>query len=119
MKNEIILNDNIKIEDLIYEVRGKQVMLDSDLAKLYCVETKRINESVKNNLEKFPERFSWVLTNDEENILRSKISTSSLINNYGGRRYNTRFFIEQGVAMIETILRTPLTEEINGLNYDK
>ena len=55
----------IKIENLIYEIRGKQVMLDSDLAKLYKVETKRINEAVKNNPEKFPERFSWKLTNIE------------------------------------------------------
>ncbi len=54
------------IENLIYEIRGKQVMLDSDLARLYHVETKRINEAVRNNPEKFPERFSWILTNDEE-----------------------------------------------------
>lgn len=52
--NDLIIKDNIKIEELIYEVRGKQVMLDSDLAKLYEVETKRINEAVKNNIEKFP-----------------------------------------------------------------
>ena len=50
---------------MIYEIRGKQVMLDSDLAKLYHVETKRINEAVKNNREKFPERFSFILTNEE------------------------------------------------------
>ena len=56
--NDIILNEELRIEDMIYEVRGVQVMLDSDLAKLYQVETKRINEAVKNNLEKFPERFS-------------------------------------------------------------
>ena len=56
--NELIVKDDIKIENMIYEVRGKQVMLDSDLAKLYQVETKRINEAVKNNLKKFPERFS-------------------------------------------------------------
>ena len=52
--NDLIIKDNIKIEELIYEVRGKQVMLDSDLAILYEVETKRINEAVKNNIEKFP-----------------------------------------------------------------
>ena len=62
--NEIIEKE-IKIENMIYEIRGKQVMLDSDLAKLYQVETKRINEAVKNNLEKFPERFSWKLTAEE------------------------------------------------------
>ena len=64
--NDLIEKENIKIENMIYEVRGKQVMLDSDLAKLYRVETKRINEAVKNNMEKFPERFSFILTNEEE-----------------------------------------------------
>ena len=52
--NNIVVSDNIKIENMIYEIRGKQVMLDSDLARLYGVETKRINEAVKNNIEKFP-----------------------------------------------------------------
>ena len=64
-----------KIENLIYEIRGKQVMLDSDLAMLYKVETKRINEAVKNNPLKFPERFSWCLTKYDWDLLRSKIST--------------------------------------------
>lgn len=59
----IISTKDIKIENMIYEIRGKQVMLDSDLAKLYHVETKRINEAVRNNPLKFPERFSWKLTN--------------------------------------------------------
>ncbi len=89
-----------KIENLIYEIRGKQVMLDSDLATLYKVETKRINEAVKNNPEKFPKRFSWVLDNYDLEILRSKFSTSS---SHGGRRYSIRVFTEQGVAMIATI----------------
>ena len=105
--NEVIKTDDIKIENLIYEIRGKQVMIDSDLAKLYHVETKRINEAVKNNLNKFPERFSWILMDDEWMILRSKFSTSSLSkNNYGGRRYNPRVFTEQGVAMLATILKS-------------
>ena len=56
--NNIIEKENIKIEDMIYKIRGKEVMLDSDLARLYRVETKRINEAVKNNPDKFPERFS-------------------------------------------------------------
>ena len=69
--NNIIKTNQINIEDLIYEIRGKQVMLDSDLAKLYnCTNgTKEINQAVKNNIEKFPERFSWKLTNDESDIL--------------------------------------------------
>lgn len=63
--NEIIIKDNIKIEDMIYEIREKQVMIDSDLARFYGVETKRINEAIKNNTEKFPERFSWKLREEE------------------------------------------------------
>ncbi len=62
--NELI-EKNIKVESMIYEARGCQVMLDSNLAKLYQVETKRINEAVKNNPDKFPERFSWKLTEEE------------------------------------------------------
>ena len=72
--NELMINET-NIENMIYEIRGKQVMLDSDLAMLYGVETKRINEAVKNNIEKFPERFSWIITKDEWSVLRSKIST--------------------------------------------
>ena len=111
--NDIIVKDKVVIEDLIYEIRGKQVMLDSDLARLYQVETKRINEAVKNNPEKFPERFSCILTNDEEKNLRSKISTSSQTNKYGGRRYNTRVFTEQGVAMLSTILKSKPAVEVS------
>ena len=74
--NNVIVKNDVKIEDMIYEIRGKQVMLDSDLAKLYNVETKRINEAVKNNIEKFPERYSFKLTDDEYTILRSKFLTA-------------------------------------------
>ena len=109
--NNIELKEEIKIEDMIYEIRGKQVMLDSDLARLYQVETKRINEAVKNNMEKFPERFSWVLNVYEENDLRSKISTSNI--RRGGRRYKTRVFTEQGVAMLATILKSKVATEVS------
>ena len=64
------------VVNMIYEIRGKQVMLDSDLAILYNVETKRINVAVRRNLEKFPVRFSWVLSDEEENNLRSQNATS-------------------------------------------
>ena len=74
--NSLIVN-NENITNMIYEVRGKQVMLDSDLAVLYNVETKRINEAVRNNPKKFPERFSFFITLEELNDLRSKFSTSS------------------------------------------
>ena len=109
--NEIVVSNNKKIENMIYEIRGKQVMLDSDLAKLYSVGTKRINEAVKNNTEKFPERYCFQLTNEETNNLRSKISTSK-INGHGGRRYNPRVFTEQGVYMLATILKSKVASEI-------
>ena len=111
--NEIVVKDNVKIKDLIFEERGKQVMIDSDLAELYDVETKRINEAVKNNPDKFPERFSWILSDDEYLNLRSKFSTSSSTNNYGGRRYNPRVFTEQGVAMLATILKSKAASSIS------
>lgn len=103
--NNVIVKDNI--EDMIYEIRGKQVMLDSDLARLYeCKNgTKEINQAVKNNIEKFPERFSWVLTNDELNDLRSKFLTA----NYNKMsRSNPRVFTEQGVMMLATILKSKI-----------
>ena len=68
--NNIVVSNNIKIENMIYEIRAKKVMLDSDLAKLYNVETKRINEAVKNNIEKFPERYCFKLSdNESDNLL--------------------------------------------------
>ena len=105
--NEIIVKDNIKIENLIYEIRGKQVMLDSDLAKLYGVETKRINEAVKNNIEKFPERYCFRITEKEYSSLKSKISTSK-----GGSRKGHTVFTEQGVYMLATILKSRVASEI-------
>ena len=105
------LKEDLSIENMIYEIRGKQVMLDCDLAKLYNVETKRINEAVKNNPYKFPERFSFFLNDFEFTNLRSKFSTSSLESKYGGRRYNPRVFTEQGIAMLSTILKSKVAVE--------
>ena len=79
MTNELMKIDEKNIENKIYEIRGVQVMLDSDLAELYDVETKRINEAVKRNQYKFPERFTWILTDDEQLNLRSQFATSSLV----------------------------------------
>ena len=89
------------------------MVITTDLAKLYKVETKRINEAVKNNLDKFPERFSWVLSDNEYYDLRSKLLTSKLGNNYGGRRYNPRVFTEQGVAMLATILKSDVATQVS------
>ena len=105
--NEIKEFEEIKIEDMIHEVRGKQVMLDSDLARLYGTQTKRINEAVLRNKEKFPERFSFILDDIEANIF--EVANCDLKNEkHGGRRNNPRVFTEQGVAMLATILKTPI-----------
>lgn len=109
---EIIEKENIK--DIIYEIRGVQVMLDSDLAKLYHVETKRINEAVKNNLNKFPENYSWILTNEELTIFsRSKFSTlkDKKIKRGYNIKYMPRVFTEQGVYMLATILKSKVAVE--------
>ena len=99
-----------KIENIIYEINGKQVMLDSDLARLYEVDTKRINGSVSRNKEKFPERFSWILDASGLEILRSQFATSSY---HGGRRYAIRVFTGQGVAMLATILKSKTAIKIS------
>ena len=110
--NQIIQKENI--ENLIYEIRGKQVMLDSDLAKLYqCSNgTKTINQAVKRHINRFPERFMFQLTKDEYINLKSQTGTSSW-NEYGGIRKLPYVFTEQGVAMLSSVLRTPVAEEIS------
>jgi len=110
--NEIIEKENTKIENLIYEINGKQVMLDSDLANLYGTETKRINEAVRNNPEKFPERFSWILNKEEEKTI-FEVENFDLKKNHGGRRYSIRVFTEQGVAMLATILKTKIAIQVS------
>ena len=111
--NNLIEKEDIKIENMIYEVRGKQVMLDSDLAKLYRVETKRINEAVKNNMEKFPERFSWKLTEEESKMFLVEIFDQKNIETRGGRYRCPRVFTEQGVAMLATILKSKVATQIS------
>lgn len=95
--NEIMEKDNI--EDMIYKIRGKHVMLDSDLAGLYeCSNgTKSINLAVKRHINRFPERFMFQLTEEEYKKLRFQIETSSFENNYGGRRYNPYAFLRNRV----------------------
>ncbi len=114
MDNLIDYNEK-EIENLIYEIRGKQVMLDSDLARLYkCVNgTKTINLAVKRHINRFPERFMFQLSDEEYKNLRFQIETSNVGNDYGGRRYNPYVFTEQGVAMLATVLRTEVAEEIS------
>ncbi len=112
--NALIEKEDTKIEDMIYEIRGKQVMLDSDLAKLYkCANgTKTINLAVKRHINRFPERFMFQLTDEEvKNISRFQFETLK------GRGHNIKYlpyvFTEQGVAMLATVLRTPVAEEVS------
>lgn len=109
--NNLVVKEK-KIEDMIYEIRDKQVMLDSDLARLYKCKngTKEINQAVKNNIDKFPERFSWQLTENELKDLQSKFLTTSYSNM---SRSMPRVFTEQGVAMLATILHTPVATQIS------
>ena len=97
-----------KIENLIHYIRGQQVMIDSDLALLYNVETKRLNESVKRNSKRFPESFCFQLTEDEYADLKSQFATSNTENtsSKGGRRYLPYVFTEQGIAMLSAVLRS-------------
>ena len=114
MDNIILINNNNKIEDMIYNIRGKQVILDSDLATLYnCANgTKTINQAVNRNLNRFPSDFYFQLTKEEFNNLKSQIGTSSE-NNYGGVRKLPYVFTEQGVAMLASILKTTIAAEIS------
>lgn len=110
--NEVITKD--EIENLIYEVRGKQVMLDSDLASLYeCANgTKTINQAVKRHINRFPERFMFQLTEDESRNIWSQLGTKK--RETRGGKYNKPYvFTEQGVAMLATILRTEVAEEVS------
>ena len=101
------IKESIDIKSMIYEARGIQVMLDSDLAYLYgCANgTKTINQAVKRNIERFPSNFYFQLTKDEYINLKSQIGTSS-IEDYGGVRKLPYVFTEQGVAMLSSVLRT-------------
>lgn len=100
-----------EIRNLIYTIRDKQVMLDSDLAGLYQVETKNLNKAVKRNIDRFPASFCFQLTEEEVENLRFQIGTSSL--NYGGRRYLPYVFTEQGVAMASAILRSDIAVKVS------
>ncbi len=99
------------IERRIFLIRGKKVMLDFHLAELYGVPTKRLNEQVHRNVNRFPEDFMFELTQEESESLRSQIATSKI--NRGGRRYFPYAFTEQGVAMLSSVLRSERAVEVN------
>ena len=99
------------LESRICTIRGLQVMLDSDLAEMYQVETKTFNQAIKRNIERFPEQFRFQLTENEHEILRSQFVTSSL--RHGGRRYLPFVFTEQGVAMLSAVLRSETAVKVS------
>ena len=104
-------NNLITIQNLIYEIRGHKVMLDSDLARLYEVPTFRLNEVVKRNMKRFPNNFMFQLTKDEFDSLISQIAISK--SKRGGRRYMPYVFTEQGVAMLSSVLNSEKAIQIN------
>ena len=99
------MNELVQIQNLIYVIRGQRVMLDRDLARLYEVETRALNQAVKRNIERFPENFMFQLTNEEFEALRP-ISQIVISPKGGGRQKLPFVFTEQGVAMLSSVLRS-------------
>jgi len=113
-ENKLAIQNELAIEDiknLIYKIRGKQVMLDSDVANLYYYKTKSLNLAVKRNIERFPEEFCFQLTENEFENLRFQFETSN--ENRGGRRYLPYVFTEQGIAMLSGILRSEIAVKVS------
>lgn len=117
MENEIIEMNNEDIKNLIYTIRGKQVMLDSDVAKLYQYKTKALNLAVRRNIERFPEEFCFQLNEKESENMRFQFETSKNKNGEsetrGGRRYLPYVFTEQGIAMLAGILRSEIAIKVS------
>ena len=115
--NEIVELENIKVEDMIYEIRGVQVMLSQDVAKLYQVDTKRINEVIKRNINRFPDSFCFQLTNDEVDILslRSQFATLNKNNNLTGQHFKYLPYVltEQGIMMLSGLLKSDIAVKVN------
>ena len=107
----IVIAQNREIQNMIYTIRGKQVMVDSDLAELYQVTTGRLNEQVKRNLNRFPSRFMFQLTDDEYKSLISQNAISK--KGRGGRRTSPYVFTEQGIAMLSTVLKSDIAVDVS------
>jgi len=103
------MNEVIDIKNLIYTIRGQKVMLDSDLAMMYEIETKSLNRSVKRNIERFPDNFMFQLTKEEWNNLRYQFGTFKK----DIRKYLPYAFTEQGVAMLSSVLHSKKAIQIN------
>lgn len=111
--NNLLVQENVSNEDiknLIYTIRGKQVMLDSDVAWLYHYETKRINETVKRNTERFPIEFCFQLTSQEYEVLKSQIATSKI---RGGKQKLPYVFTEKGILMLSGLLKNEIAIEVS------
>ena len=104
---------NVGLENLIYIIREKQIMIDSDLAKLYQVEVRVLNQAVKRNIKRFPEEFMFQLTDDENENLKSQFVTSSSKSTHGGRRNNYYAFTEQGIAMLSSVLKSDVAIQVS------
>ena len=114
MNEEIIIKANADIEVIkhrIYEVRGQRVMLDRDLAELYNVETRALNQAVRRNIDRFPEDFMFVMTEDEMNAWKSQIVMSNSIRM--GMRRPPVVFTELGIAMLSSVLRSETAIQVN------
>lgn len=109
----IVIVQNRDIKDMIYNIRNKQVMLDSDLAKLYQVETKNLNRQRSRNINRFPEDFCFQLTKEEYELLRCQNVTSNKESGSGGRRYMPYVFTEQGIAMLSAVLKSDTAVEVS------
>lgn len=103
----------IPIEGRIFEVRGKQVMLDADLAELYGIETRRLKEQVRRNMERFPEDFMFELTKSQYDTLRSQFATLENTGRGNHSKYLPFVFTQEGVAMLSGVLRTPIAVQVN------
>lgn len=113
-ESDIEKNETDNIKSLIYTIRGKQVMLDSDVAMLYHYKTKNINKAMKRNIERFPEDFCFQLTEKEVENLRFQFGTSSLEKeNYGGRRYLPYVYTEQGISMLAGVLKNEIAIQVS------
>jgi hypothetical protein len=109
----LTITENIEIRNMIYTIRGKQVMLDSDLAALYSVETKYLNRQRNRNSNRFPEDFCFQLTKDEYEFLRCQKVTSKPEFGSGGRRYMPYVFTEQGIAMLSSVLKSDIAAQVS------
>ena len=117
-ENKLVIQNEFAIKDiknLIYTIRGKQVMLDSDVAMLYHYETKKLNQAVKRNMDRFPERFCFQLTEEELEIMWSQIVTTSKLedNKYRSKKYLPYVFTEQGIAMLSGILKSEVAVQVS------